>query len=239
MKALGLIEVYGYLPAVEALDSALKAANVSLVDVTLVEGGLVTVMITGDVGAVKAAVEAAKVSAAKVSKLISVHVIARPSKELDKILTYKKKEIIGLKADTAGQEIIPVVDAPQLEVELVDALHVEEKAVEEAQEIVQEEAPEIVQEEVQEEAEVQEVEKILDDTQLPTDLVHEERESHEKEIPEHEQITLEEMQSMTVDRLRKLARDLEVNNMTRKEIRFATKHELIDKISKFIEEERD
>ena len=54
MKALGMIEVYGYLAAVEALDSALKAANVSLRDVVKVRGGLVTVMVEGDVGAVKA-----------------------------------------------------------------------------------------------------------------------------------------------------------------------------------------
>ena len=53
MNALGMIETYGYLTAVEALDSALKAANVSLVDVVRVRGGLVTVLIEGDVGAVR------------------------------------------------------------------------------------------------------------------------------------------------------------------------------------------
>ena len=54
MKALGMIELYGYLAAVEALDSALKAANVSSLGATKVGGGLVTVMVEGDVGAVKA-----------------------------------------------------------------------------------------------------------------------------------------------------------------------------------------
>ena len=57
MNALGMIETYGYLTAVEALDSALKAANVFLVDVVRVRGGLVTVLIEGDVGAVKAAAD--------------------------------------------------------------------------------------------------------------------------------------------------------------------------------------
>ena len=59
MKALGMIELYGYLAAVEALDSALKAANVSSLGATKVGGGLVTVMVEGDVGAVKASMDAA------------------------------------------------------------------------------------------------------------------------------------------------------------------------------------
>ena len=66
MNALGMIETYGYLAAVEALDSALKAANVSLVDVTKVKGGLVTVMVEGDVGAVKAAIDASAAAAERV-----------------------------------------------------------------------------------------------------------------------------------------------------------------------------
>lgn len=79
MNALGMIELYGKVAAVEALDSALKAANVSLVNVTRVGAGLVTVMITGDVGAVKAAIEAAEASARKVGTVVAVHVIPRPT----------------------------------------------------------------------------------------------------------------------------------------------------------------
>lgn len=86
MKALGMIEVYGYLAAVEALDSALKAANVSLLDVTLVKGGLVTVLVTGDVGAVKAAMDASKSAAGRVGTVVSVHVIPRPSKDIEKMI---------------------------------------------------------------------------------------------------------------------------------------------------------
>lgn len=207
MKALGLIEVYGYLPAVEALDSAVKAANVSLVDVTLVEGGLVAVMITGDVGAVKAAMEAAKVSASKVGKLISVHVIARPSEELDKILTYKnKQEIIGFKEEAASKEVVIESDI-QLEVELMDTSHEEEISERSVHHELQDAVKEVTGETVLQES--------------------------------NHRLTIAEMEQMTVDRLRKLARELDVDNMTRKEIRFATKHELIDKIGKFIEEERD
>ena len=70
MNALGMIETYGYLAAVEALDSALKAANVSLVDVVRVKGGLVTVLIEGDVGAVKAAVDASAAAAERVGTVV-------------------------------------------------------------------------------------------------------------------------------------------------------------------------
>lgn len=80
MEALGMIEVYGYLSAVEALDSALKAANVAFHSVTKVRGGLVTVMVVGDVGAVKAAMDASSAAAGRVGNVVSVHVIPRPVK---------------------------------------------------------------------------------------------------------------------------------------------------------------
>lgn len=89
MKALGMIEVYGYLAAVEALDSALKAANVNLLSVTKVKGGLVTVLVTGDVGAVKAAMDASSSAAERVGTVVSVHVIPRPSDDVSRMLSNK------------------------------------------------------------------------------------------------------------------------------------------------------
>ena len=89
MKALGMIELYGYLAAVEALDSALKAANVSSLGATKVGGGLVTVMVRGDVGAVKAATDAGAAAAQRVGELLSVHVIPRPHAEVEDILPQK------------------------------------------------------------------------------------------------------------------------------------------------------
>ena len=86
MQALGMIEVYGYLTAVEALDSALKAANVSRLGVEKVRGGLVTVLVEGDVGAVKAAMDASAAAAERVGTVISVHVIPRPHDEVEGIL---------------------------------------------------------------------------------------------------------------------------------------------------------
>jgi ethanolamine utilization protein EutM len=86
--ALGLIETYGYIGAVEAADTCLKAANVKLVEVQLVTGGLVTVEIIGDVGAVKAAVEAAGAAVEKVGRLVSTHVIPRPASDIWRLLAY-------------------------------------------------------------------------------------------------------------------------------------------------------
>ena len=84
--ALGLIETKGLVGAIEAADAMVKAAKVTLIGKEFVGGGYVTVMVRGDVGAVKAAVEAGGVAAKKVGELISVHVIPRPHSDVEKIL---------------------------------------------------------------------------------------------------------------------------------------------------------
>ncbi len=86
MKSKGFIETKGLVAAIEAADAMVKAANVSLVGKKIIGGGLVTVMIEGDVGAVKAAVDAGAAAAQKVGELISVHVIARPDEEIEEFL---------------------------------------------------------------------------------------------------------------------------------------------------------
>ncbi len=85
-NALGMIETKGLVGAVEAADAMVKAANVTLVGKTQVGGGLVTVMVRGDVGAVKAATDAGAAAAQNVGELISVHVIPRPHGEVEIIL---------------------------------------------------------------------------------------------------------------------------------------------------------
>ncbi len=85
-NALGMIETKGLVGAVEAADAMVKAANVTLVGRSQVGGGLVTVMVRGDVGAVKAATDAGAAAADKVGELISVHVIPRPHSEVEIIL---------------------------------------------------------------------------------------------------------------------------------------------------------
>lgn len=86
MKSKGFIETKGLVAAIEAADAMVKAANVSLVGKKIIGGGLVTVMIEGDVGAVKAAVDAGAAAAQKVGELVSVHVIARPDEEIEEFL---------------------------------------------------------------------------------------------------------------------------------------------------------
>ena len=85
-NSLGMIETKGLIGAIEAADAMVKSANVQLVGKEQVGGGLVTVMVRGDVGAVKAATDAGAAAAEKVGELISVHVIARPHMEEDAIL---------------------------------------------------------------------------------------------------------------------------------------------------------
>ncbi|MEG1869266.1 MAG: BMC domain-containing protein [Oscillospiraceae bacterium] len=94
-KALGLIEVYGYLTAVQAADSALKAAQVNLFGLEKIKGGLVTILLTGDVDAVQAASNAAKAAAKQVGKIHSVHVIPRPANGVMTMLRPPKPPLIA------------------------------------------------------------------------------------------------------------------------------------------------
>jgi len=85
-EALGLVETKGLIGSVEAADAMVKAANVILVGKEYIGAGYVTVLVRGDVGAVKAATDAGAAAARRVGELISVHVIPRPHNEVEKIL---------------------------------------------------------------------------------------------------------------------------------------------------------
>jgi ethanolamine utilization protein EutM len=85
-QALGMVETRGLIGAIEAADAMVKAANVNLIGKDRVGAGLVTVMVRGDVGAVKAAVEAGAAAAKVVGELVSTHVIPRPHDEVETIL---------------------------------------------------------------------------------------------------------------------------------------------------------
>jgi microcompartment protein CcmL/EutN len=86
MEALGLIETRGLTASIEAADAMTKAANVTLVGTEKIGSGLVSVIVRGDVGAVKAAVEAGASHAAKLGELVAQHVIPRPHSDVEKIL---------------------------------------------------------------------------------------------------------------------------------------------------------
>ncbi|MBD8975841.1 BMC domain-containing protein [Veillonella magna] len=87
-NALGMIETRGLVGAIEAADAMVKAANVTLIGKEQIGAGFVTVMVRGDVGAVKAATDAGAAAAERVGELVSVHVIPRPHMEVDAILPH-------------------------------------------------------------------------------------------------------------------------------------------------------
>ena len=84
--ALGMVETKGLIGSIEAADAMVKAANVVLVGKEYIGGGYVTVLVRGDVGAVKAATDAGSAAARRVGELVSVHVIPRPHSEVEKVL---------------------------------------------------------------------------------------------------------------------------------------------------------
>ena len=85
-EALGMIETRGLTAAVEAADAMVKAAEVTLIGTEKIGSGLVSVMVRGDVGAVKAAVEAGNATASRLGEIIATHVIPRPHSDVEKIL---------------------------------------------------------------------------------------------------------------------------------------------------------
>ena len=86
MEALGMVETRGLVAAIEAADAMVKAANVVLVGSEKIGSGLVSVMVRGDVGAVKAATEAGSAAAARLGEVVATHVIPRPHGDVEKIL---------------------------------------------------------------------------------------------------------------------------------------------------------
>jgi len=98
MIALGMVETKGLVGAIEAADAMVKAANVHLIGSEYIGGGFVTVMVRGDVGAVKAATDAGAAAAKRVGELVSVHVIPRPHGDVEIILPQETKGGFGRKA---------------------------------------------------------------------------------------------------------------------------------------------
>ena len=86
LEALGMVETRGLVAAIEAADAMVKAANVELIGSEIIGSGLVSVMVRGDVGAVKAATESGSAAASKLGELVAVHVIPRPHGDVEKIL---------------------------------------------------------------------------------------------------------------------------------------------------------
>ena len=215
MKALGMIETYGCVTAVEALDSALKAANVSLLDMSRVKGGNVTVLIEGDVGAVQAAVSAAKASAEAVGQIAATHVIPRPAGD------------VGLMIGAAASD------------RSLSFFHAEPEREEPEQEIQPETKPE-TKSETKSEPKPETKSETKSETK-PETKSETKSETKPDVIPDRSTIEIPEpevLETCTVEELRKLARAIRPDNMTRKDIRFAKKQQLIDAIMRYRKQER-
>lgn len=208
MKALGMIETYGLVAAVEALDSALKAANVSLADMVRVKGGRVTVLVEGDVAAVKAAIDASQAAAERVGSVVNVHVIPRPDPSVGQMLAGGQGSFRREKNPSEPEsEESPV----QTEIRYATP----------------EETPEIREE----------PEKVSKETSEKIKKEEPQPESEEfTETPKP--VTREGLEKKSVAKLRSLARELKLPGMTSKDICFAKKQQLIDAIISFMEQEK-
>lgn len=190
MNALGMIETRGLVASIEAADAMVKAASVTLISKTHVGGGLVTVMVEGDVGAVKAATDAGAAAAERVGELISVHVIPRPAADVAHILDRRPEPKPEPEPEPPAPE--PEPEVPEHEPE--EAAHTEE---------MKEEQPE---------------------------------EAHAEKMDLSE-LTPEALGKMTVAKLRIVARELGTTGMSRRDIRFAKKEDLIERITKALGQE--
>ena len=151
-QALGMIEAVGLPVAITAADAAVKSANVKLVGYELAKGsGMVLIKVVGDVGAVKAAVEAGSAAAARVGRIVATHVIPRPHQELDCILLTK---------ETVGVEPAAAVEAPpeeQAEMEAEEEPPIAAEPAEETQEEALAEPESMIDEELETAEEEQEI----------------------------------------------------------------------------------
>lgn len=210
MKALGMIETYGLVAAVEALDSALKAANVSLADMVRVKGGRVTVLVEGDVAAVKAAIDASQAAAERVGSVANVHVIPRPDPSVGQMLAGGQGSFRREKNPSEPEsEESPVQTEIRYE--------------------TPEETPEIREE----------PEKVSQETSEKIQLQKEEPQPESEGFTETPKpVTREGLEKKSVAKLRSLARELKLPGMTSKDICFAKKQQLIDAIISFMEQEK-
>lgn len=211
-KALGLIEVRGFLGAVVVADAALKAANVSLLNVETVKSGLNTVQLVGDVSAVRSAVEAAVEIAQDQPYYLHSHVIARLDSQTDSILNPIRKE---------ENKEVPKVESVSLEESVLESID----SVEEAEVItepLQSAIEEVIVEDIVSDVEEAIVEGIV------SDIVTEEEISTEGK----QKYSEEELNKFKVVELRSIAYRENKINLSKKEIKFANKQLLIQALLK-------
>ncbi len=257
MQALGFIETKGLLAAIESADAMLKAANVSLYDKTFTGGGLVTITVIGDVGAVKASVDAGAAAVMNLAQelLISVHVIPRPHDEVDRMMKADRKlggDGGGDDNGGGGGDGAPVDEASEDDIEEVENdTQVIVEAPETAEKIEAEvtaEEPETAADEKQPEAEIHEIpaESEAEEAEHEAEAAEE---SADGDVFDSKKLTkecvdeiaadkgidkaVEILQGCKVVKLRNLARDYEGFGITGREVSKANKADLIGEFIKY------
>ncbi len=229
MQALGLIETKGLLASIEAADTMVKSADVSIIEKTYVGGGLVTIAVTGDVGAVKAAIEAGVAAVKNLNEeaLVSEHVIPRPHEELESIIG--SKSLVETQEALVSDEKVEEPEEIQETQQIQDAEDLE--VVEEIQET----------EEVEEIQETEEVEEIQNSDALDNDLDKGSLENLHKDDVDNLVIkngidkTVLILSKLKVVKLRNLAREYKDFGITGRVISKAGKNQLLAKFKLYYE----
>ncbi|MGO1369296.1 BMC domain-containing protein [Senegalia sp. (in: firmicutes)] len=216
-EALGMIETYGYIGAVEAADVCVKSANVKLLGLERVRGGLVTIHITGDIGAVKASIDAAESAVKKFGSLVSSHVIPRAGEGIEKLLPkIKNPDNPEEEKEEKKEEEIEDEEASEDESETDQVIEKEEKIEEETDTKKQDEKEDQEQEEI-DQTKNKEKPKLTVNINTP-----------------------EELRQIKTVKLRAIARELddkfsEYLPIERSQIKYSKKGELINAILTFYE----
>lgn len=230
-EALGMIETYGYIGAVEAADVCVKSANVKLLGCEFVKGGLVTIHITGDVGAVKAAIDAAESAVKKFGSLISSHVIPRPGEGIEKMLPKAPEPDNDNKDEDDSSESEETEEIKEVDNDI---------SQEEEAGINDNDSKEQVQNE-QENQEVQVVQNEQQETEVESQDSKEESSNKKEKTKLSVDInSAEELKQIKTVELRAIARELddkfsEYFPIERSQIKYSKKDELINAILTFYE----
>ncbi|MDM0978758.1 BMC domain-containing protein [Clostridium perfringens] len=256
-KALGLIEFIGYVPAICAADTALKAASVDLIGIEKVTGGIVTVKITGDVDAVQAAVESAENYASRIGSLRSAHVIPRLDDEVENLLMNSKsseeeiqEEIQELEEDI--KEFCEEIREEITETIIEETESKEESLQEDVVEYVKNVNDEVeeISEKIEGESHLDEIEvfeisqnkesskESLEEVIIKPELIEDKEEYSEDKTTENKEadsIDIKEISKMSVKELRKKIKSLNIN-ITSNKLKSLKKKDLVDILLKYNEE---
>ncbi|EGT4137616.1 BMC domain-containing protein [Clostridium perfringens] len=253
-KALGLIEFIGYVPAICAADTALKAASVDLIGIEKVTGGIVTVKITGDVDAVQAAVESAENYASRIGSLRSAHVIPRLDDEVENLLMNSKnseeEEIQELEEDI--KEVCEEIREEITETIIEETESKEESLQEDVVEYVKNVSKELeeISGKIEGDSHLDEIEvfeisqnkeslkESLEEVIIKPELIEDKEEYSEDKITENKEadsIDIKEISKMSVKELRKKIKSLNIN-ITSNKLKSLKKKDLVDILLKYNEE---